>query len=163
MTDTRQCPVCGMVSTDSNITGIYNGVSYHLCSHQCRQNFDKQPKLYLGSHAEKHKRKSIVKKRTFTLDSPLLDSEVETLETLISAMMGVRKVQISGSSISVSYDLLEAKAEQIEKTIEHTGNKLASGWSARLKRSWVHYTEETELDNLAAGESACCNKPPTKR
>jgi len=152
-----------MVSMDSNITRTYNGVSYHLCSHQCRQNFDKQPKLYLGSHAEKYKRKSIVKKRTFTLDSPLLDSEVETLETLISAMMGVRKVQISGSSISVSYDLLEATAEQIEKTIEHTGNKLASGWSARLKRSWIHYTEETELDNLAAGESACCNKPPAKK
>jgi len=141
----------------------YNGVSYHLCSHQCRQNFDKQPKLYLGSHAEKYKRKSIVKKRTFKLDAPLSEAEATSLEPILSKMMGIRRVQISGANIFIAYDLLEAKAEQIEKTIEHTGNKLASGWSARLKRSWIHYTEETELDNLAAGESACCNKPPTKR
>ncbi len=162
MMDTHHCPVCGMVSTDSNITKIYSGVSYHLCSQQCQQNFTKQPTLYLGIHAEKYKRKSIVKKRTFTLDSPLLDAEVETLEPLISAMMGVRKVQISGAAVSVSYDLLEATAEQVEKTIEQAGNKLGNGWSARLKRGWVHYTEETELDNLATDGAACCNKPPAK-
>ncbi len=152
-----------MVSMDSNITRTYNGVSYHLCSQQCRQNFDKQPKLYLGIRAEKNKRKSIVKKRTFKLDAPLPEAESASLETILSKMMGIRRVQISDANIFIVYDLLEAKAEQIEKVIQQAGNKLGTGWRARLKRGWIHYTEETELDNLAAGESACCNKPPAKK
>jgi len=158
----HHCPVCGMVSTDSNTTQIYHGVSYHLCSQQCQQNFNKQPKLYLGIYAEKHKRKSIVKKRTFKLDTPLSDTESASLDAALSIMMGVRRVQISGTSISVSYDLFEATAAQVEETIEQAGNTLGSGWGARLKRAWIHYTEETELDNLATDNSACCNKPPAK-
>jgi len=162
MTGIHQCPVCGMVSTDSNITMIRNGVTYHLCSRQCRENFNKQPGLYLGIHAEKHNRKSIVKKRTFKLGVPLSKTESVSLETALSTMMGVRRVEISGVSISIAYDLLEATAKQIEKAIEQAGNKLGSGWSDRLKRGWVHYTEETELDNLGSTDSACCNKPPAK-
>jgi len=138
-------------------------VSYHLCSQQCLQNFDNQPTIYLGIHAEKHKRKCIVKKRTFRLDAPLSETEGASLEAIISTMMGVRRVQISGANIFIVYDLLEVTAEQIEKAIRQAGNKLGTGWRARLKRGWIHYTEETELDNLAAGESACCNKPPAKR
>lgn len=162
MTEARQCPVCCMVATDSTISLSYHGKSYHFCSQQCLENFNSRPKLYLGVKAEKHQRKSIVKKRTFKLDISLSEAEGVALDSALSGMMGVREVQINGNRISISYDLLEATAEQIERELVQAGNTLETGWSTRLKRGWIQYTEENELDNLATGESACCNKAPTK-
>lgn len=75
-------------------------------------------------------------------------------------MMGVQDVQVSESKVSVTYDLLEATAVQVEEALEQAGAKLGVGWSERLKRGWVHYTEENELDMLAAADGACCNRSP---
>jgi len=162
MTGGQQCPVCSMVSTDSGITVSYHGKSYCFCSQQCQENFNNRPKLYLGDRAEKHQRKSVVKKRTFKLGIPISDIQGHSLQIALSAMMGVRKVQVVNGKVSITYDLLEATAEQIEKELVQAGSELETGWSTRLKRGWINYTEENELDNLATGDSACCNKPPAK-
>jgi len=166
MSTAHLCPVCSMVATDLTVSLSYHGKTYHFCSQQCLENFNSRPKLYVGTHAERHQRKSIVKKRTFKLDIRLSAAEEVALDSALSAMMGVREVQVVGNKICISYDLLEATAEQLERQLdrqlEQAGNTLETGWSTRLKRGWIQYTEENELDNLAAGESACCNKAPTK-
>ncbi len=77
-------------------------------------------------------------------------------------MMGILDVRITGEKVAVTYDLFEATAEQIERDIEQAGAKLGAGWASRLRRGWVHYTEENELDNLAVSNMACCNTPPAK-
>lgn len=36
----------------------------------------------------------------------------------------------------------------IEKTIERIGENLTASWGEKLKRAFIHYFEETELDSL---------------
>ena len=154
------CPVCGMDTSGSEITSDHLGISYHFCSQQCLQNFSSHPKIYLGIKSEKQKGKSVIKKRSFVLGSSIPRSDANTLEDALSEMMGIREVQISGEKVSITYDLLEVTAMQIEQVLEKEGIKLGSGWSDRLKRGWIQYTEENELNILSSTDSACCNRPP---
>ncbi len=158
----KDCPVCGMDTTTTEIVTEHLDMSYHFCSQQCLENFIAHPKLYLGIKSLKKEGKHVIKRRSFMLDRPLQGSIENTLKTTLSAMMGVRDVRIVGVKVTVTYDLLEATSVQIEKDIEQAGTSLGTGWAERLKRGWVHYTEETELDNLAVDNMACCNKPPAK-
>ncbi len=157
-----QCPVCSMAVTDSRITSTRHGKIYHFCSQQCLENFSARPRLYLASKTQEHKRARVLKKRVFMLDAPVAQEDVPSLELFLSEMMGVHLVHVSAAKVSIVYDLLEATALQIEQAIEQQGTKLGESWVRRLKRGWVHYTEETELDNLDALDPACCNKAPAK-
>ena len=158
----KQCPVCDMDASSSEITAENFGICYHFCSQQCLENFTARPKLYLGKKSQKREGKSVIKKRSFLLDTPIPGTDADSLEAALSEMMGIREVQISGAKVSVTYDLLEATAMQIEQVLEKAGAKLGAGWAGRLKRGWVQYTEENELDSLAATDAACCNKPPKR-
>jgi YHS domain-containing protein/copper chaperone CopZ len=157
-----QCPVCGMDAPSSKITTEHLGIRYHFCSRQCLENFSARPKLYLGIKSQKRKGKSVIKKRSFVLDSPIPETGADALEAALSEMMGIREVRISGAKVSVTYDLLEATAMQVEQALEKAGARLGAGWANQLKRGWVHYTEENELDVLAAPDAPCCNKPPAR-
>jgi YHS domain-containing protein len=154
------CPVCGMDATGSEITAEHVGIVYHFCSGQCLENFTVRPGLYVGKGAQKPGGKTLIKQRTFALECPLADAEADVMKAALLRMMGVRDVDISGVRVAVTYDLLEATAAQIGREIEQAGAKVGKGWAARLKRGWVRYTEETELENLAAGDAPCCNRPP---
>jgi len=154
------CPVCGMDVTGSEITAEHIGIVYHFCSEQCQENFTARPGLYAGKGAQKPEGKTLIKRRTFALECPLADAEADAMKAALLRMMGVRVVDISGVKVAVTYDLLEATAAQIGREIEQAGAKVGKGWSERLKRGWVRYTEETELENLAAGDAPCCNRPP---
>ncbi len=50
--------------------------------------------------------------------------------------------------MQITYDLIEATEEQIERTLLATGTRLGSGWTERLRRAWVHYTEDCEALNM---------------
>jgi len=147
-----------MDAADSALTAGHLGIVYHFCSQQCVENFHARPRLYVGRGAQKTEGKIIVKRRRFTLDRPVPDAGV--LEAALLGMMGVKEVGISGARVSVSYDLLEATAVQVGREIEKAGASLGKGWAERFKRGWVQYAEETELENLAAGDAPCCNRPP---
>jgi len=154
----KTCPVCGMDATDFGITATHIGIVYHFCSEQCLENFKARPRLYVGKGAQKAEGRTVVKRREFALNRPVPDAGA--LEAALLGMMGVKAVEVSGDRVSVTYDLLTATAAQIERALAEAGAGLGSGWAARLKRGWVNYTEETELENLAAGDAPCCNRPP---
>lgn len=156
----KHCPVCGMDASESGFTAEHLGITYRFCSQQCVENFNERPRLYVGKGAQKADGKGIIKRRTLALDRPVPDADKDALEAALLGMMGVKAVEISGKVVSVSYDLLEATADQIGRGIEKAGADLGQGWAARLKRGWVSYTEENELENLAAGDAPCCNRPP---
>jgi len=158
----KKCPVCGMDASTTKIATEHMGMSYHFCSRQCLENFIAHPKLYLGIKSPKQEGKHVIKQRSFVLDHPVQTSVEGILKTTLSEMMGVRDVRVASAKVTVTYDLLEATAEQIENDIEQAGAKLGTGWAGRLKRGWIHYTEENELDNLTVTNMACCNKPPAK-
>lgn len=149
-----------MDAAGSNLTAAHVGIVYHFCSQQCVENFDAHPRLYVGKGAQKAEGKTVIKRRTFTLERPVPQPDADALKAALLCMMGVKEVGISGNRVSVSYDLLEATAVQIERAIEKAGASPGKGWVARLRRGWAQYTEETELGNLSAEDAACCNRPP---
>jgi YHS domain-containing protein len=158
----KVCPVCGMDTSTAKVTTEHLGIHYHFCSRQCLENFITHPKLYLGIKSLKQEGKRVIKQRTFMLEHPIQASVENSLKITLSEMMGVRDVQITSVKVTVTYDLLEVTSVQIEKNIEQTDARLGTGWADRLKRGWIQYTEENELDSLAATNTVCCNKPPAK-
>ncbi len=158
----NKCPVCDMDVMGLPITVDHTGITYYLCSQQCQENFLARPKLYIGLHAARRAGKVIIKRRTLFLDKPVEGSKVFQLTNALQHMMGVREVLVNGKAVSITYDLLEVTAEQLERAISDVGETLGSGWSARLKHGWVHYTEENELNNLASDTASCCSKAPKK-
>jgi len=163
-TDKKQgaCPVCGMDADDSAICAEHLGITYCFCTEQCRENFIARPKLYIGKKMAMSEGRSVIKRRQFKLDQAIAGMRREDLLVALNQLMSVRNVSIEGERISIDYNLLEINAEQIEAVLVKAGASMGSGWSERLKRGWVHYTEENELDNLAADDAACCNKAPSK-
>jgi len=103
-----------------------------------------------------------LKRRTFLLAEPVVGLNRETLLMHLNQLMSVHNVVLEGGRVSIDYDLLEVHAEQIEAVLIKAGASMGAGWATRFKRSWIHYIEETELDNLAASDAACCNKAPAK-
>ncbi|EAU55192.1 YHS domain-containing protein [Mariprofundus ferrooxydans] len=156
------CPVCGMDAKDSTVHAEHTGIEYYFCTPQCRENFIARPQLYLGRQSAKSAGREIIKRRSFSLDQVIEGEMQAQLIQTMKQMMGVRDVEVNGRDVAITYDLLEATAEQMERALADAGAALGSGWAARLKRGWVQYTEENELDNLATGDAACCNKPPAK-
>lgn len=62
--------------------------------------------------------------------------------------MGIKHLEVTNDTIAISYDLLQAIAEQIEARIEQIGRLLETEWAERLQRGFVHYVEEFEVGNL---------------
>jgi len=146
-------PVCGMDVAPTQLETVYEGIRYAFCSEQCRQRFIANPHLYIGvpgEKAPKQKGVELFKRRRFQLDAPLNPQEAAVLTDTLGAMMGVKAVDIQGDTniVTITYDLLQATADQLEAKIAEVGVKLGEGWAERLRRSFVQYVEECEVGNL---------------
>ena len=151
MDDTIEDPVCGMQVSRDSFAMEHLGIHYAFCSQQCQDRFEANPHLYIGVPAEqapKQKGLEIVKQRRFRLEQPLTNEEAAILVKELGAMMGIRSMEVTGDTISITYDLLQATAEQIEARIGEVGGLLGTGWAERLQRGFVHYVEECEVGNL---------------
>jgi len=145
-------PVCGMDVAPAQLETIYEGIHYAFCSEQCRQRFVANPHLYIGvpgEKAPKQKGVELFKRRRFQLDMPLAAHNAVTLTDELSAMMGVKAIEIQDDNmVTITYDLLQATADQLEAKMGEVGVKLGEGWAVRLRRGFVHYMEECEVENL---------------
>jgi len=129
----------------------YQQREYAFCSLQCRQRFESNPHLYVGrpGHpAPAQHGHEILKKRKLKLSEPLSDQHCDLIKLELNNMMGIRAVDFESDCLFISYDLMQVTVKQIEMAIENTGNKLRSDMGTRLRQAFVHYMEETELDNL---------------
>jgi len=142
------CHVCGMASETEVPTLEYHKMYLHFCSMQCRETFITHPNLY--SAASNKQRKVILKQRTMNLDSALDEKSAKVLISQLTEMMGVEKAVIDGDKIIINYDLLQVTRQQIENKLAELGIKFGGKWLERLRRAWLHDSEENELDNLAA-------------
>jgi len=146
-----QCPVCDMVVTENNVTYEYQNINFFFCSEQCQERFITNPHLYIGHSgraAAKQRGESIIKKRIIKLEQPVPDEIAELITSGLCDMMGIKEVNIDGGNISISYDIIEVTAKQIENKIEGMGKQIKDNWIEHLKLAFVHYIEETEIDNL---------------
>ncbi|HED19101.1 MAG TPA: YHS domain-containing protein [Gammaproteobacteria bacterium] len=149
-------PVCNMiVSADQNAID-YLGIHFAFCSLQCKERFLANPHLYIGAaehKSPKQEGREILKRRHFRLTEPLPDEMAALVADSIRAMMGIKSIDIDGAAIEVTYDLLQATAQQIESQLESAGAALGKDWGQRLRRAFVHYTEETEVDSMETSSS----------
>ena len=149
--------VCGMqVDAGKNQT-IYLGVSYSFCSKQCRDRFEANPHLYIGMpghKAPKQQGLSNIKQRRLHLAQPLTPDQAKMLSEALQTMMGIQSVSVDGNSVVISYDLLQATAEQIEEKLAEAGVQLGDGLAERLRRAFVHYEEECEAGSLEVHKDA---------
>jgi YHS domain-containing protein len=145
-------PVCGMDVDPAQFETTYEGLHYAFCSEQCRQRFAANPHLYIGVPGEKapgQKGVELFKRRRFQLDAPLDAPNAKVLTETLGAMMGVKAVEIEdGTTVTLTYDLIQATAEQLEAKMGEVGARLGEGWAERLRRGFVHYMEECEVGNL---------------
>ena len=152
MSATVKDPVCGMEIPAAQFETVFEGLRYAFCSEQCRQRFAAHPHLYIGvpgEKAPKQKGEELLKRRRFQLDAPLDAHDAAILAEALGAMMGVKAIEIQDDNmVTLTYDLLQATAEQLEAKMGEVGAKLGAGWAERLRRGFVHYMEECETGNL---------------
>lgn len=152
--------VCGMTVEADCLAITYRGAHYAFCSAQCRERFTANPHLYIGlpgQPAPKQLGQTVLKRRHFHVDRTLSADQAQSVCDAVGALMGVDTVEIEGVEVTVTYDLLQATAEQIEQALEAAGAQLGSGWSERLRRGFTHYTEECEIGNLQVGPPSGCH------
>lgn len=150
-------PVCGMDVEPHRNELEFEGIRYAFCSSQCRERFVADPHLYIGApghKAPKQEGRVVMKRRRFRTEIALSAQEADLLRRELCAMMGVTAVDVEGNDVSITYDLLQATAEQIEARMVETGLRMGESWPERLRRAFVHYLEESEVDNLAARPQA---------
>jgi YHS domain-containing protein len=151
MDNSTEDPVCGMQVSRDSFAMEHLGIRYAFCSQQCQERFKANPHLYVGvpgKKAPKQEGVEIIKQRRFRLEQPLTDAEAAILTEALGAMMGIKHIETEGNTISITYDLIQATAEQIETRIGQIGTQLGAGWQERLQRGFVHYFEECEVGNL---------------
>ncbi len=143
--------VCLMDVTQGLFNFEYQSRYFSFCSQQCRDRFESNPHLYIGSAgkpAAKQRGEHIVKHLILKLDQAISEQENSRIKGSLETMMGVIEVTITDNKITLTYDLLQATAQQIEMMIEQCGKQLGKAWSDKFKRAIVHYHEETQLSNL---------------
>ena len=148
--------VCGMRVPRNQHAIDYLGMHFAFCSLQCKERFLANPHLYIGEpgqKAPKQKGRKVIKRRRFELTEPLTDAMAARVAEEIRSMMGIKGIIVNGTSIEISYDLLEATAEQIESRLEKVGAHLGHDWGQQLRRGFVHFLEETEVDSLEVSPS----------
>ena len=154
------CSVCGM-KTEAEIPSVeHHKMYFHFCSEQCRETFVAHPGLFITQAGKEQS--AILKRRTMRLAEPLDNDATALLIPSLMEMMGVKEVVVEGDKLHITYDLMQVTEMQIEKTLVEVGVQLGGGWLELLCRAWVHNSEETELDSLAAPTAPCFNRPPPR-
>jgi YHS domain-containing protein len=166
-------PVCGMMVDERAHQLVHHGVGYAFCSRQCRERFGCAPGLYVGRHgllAPRQRGMEVIKRRRMVLASPLTQPRFAELKGALLSMMGVMSVRAVArmddegrdplrvvddtpltsciEAVEVSYDLLQATAQQLEHKIVELNATLRNGWGEKLQRDFIHYLEKYELDDL---------------
>lgn len=142
------CPVCRMDTNIEIASTKYHGIYVNFCSEQCREMFISRPSLYLGKL--ENTQEPILKHRILRLSESLGDAGSVLLTSCLTKLMGVKDVVVNGDKVHIVYDLLQVTEKQIEKTLFEVGMTLGDDWLERIRRGWIHDSEDNELDNLAA-------------
>jgi len=86
-------------------------------------------------------------------------------EEVIREIKGVTNVKIDKEKgdVSVEYDLNKCMETDIEEAMVNAGFVLDNGFMQKLKRGYIHYTEDNERENLHHTPSSCCDTDEIER
>ena len=179
--------VCDMMVAEGENQYVYHDVAYAFCSQQCRERFIAAPRLYVGRRGPLEptlRRLNVIRRRHIVLRLPLRQVEFSELNGALLSMMGVLEVNpvgviaeersdlklhkngnsmpVSIDALEITYDLLQATAEQLErKCVEFNANP-RDDWGDKLLRNYVHYIEKCDLQDLEvrmANTERCERRP----
>jgi copper chaperone CopZ len=87
------------------------------------------------------------------------DGGVAEWESKLARVQGVKEVRIDAArgDVFVEYDLAHCSEEAVERWMVHEGFVLDDHLMERVKRGWIHYTEENEIDALKMNPRSCCD------
>jgi len=146
-------PVCGMPVDRHSNEIVYQTMHFAFCSLECKNRFITHPHLYIGypgQPAPKQEGREIIKRRRMRLDHALSPEGILILTDSLRSLMGVKQLEVSGDTLEISYDLLQLSVAQIEAALHEIGLKLGEGWAERLRRAFVHESEEWQIGGLEA-------------
>lgn len=133
MNETVKDRVCRMDVPSPSFPHEYEGILFAFCSAQCKERFQANPHLYIGSPGRKaaaQQGKPIIKQRRMVLSAPLDSGQADVDKRALLEMMGIIDICIDGKEIDIRYDLLQVTAEQIADKLASAGSKLgAAGWN----------------------------------
>ena len=104
---------------------------------------------------------ALVKHRTLDLEGNLDTKQANAFMNELLDKDGVidASLDTAQQKLKFTYDLEKINLKMIEQTLGHQGYTLSSSLLSRLKRNWLHYTEENELENYNAPAQPCCSHP----
>lgn len=152
--DQLKDPVCGMRVPRDKFAVKHLGMHFAFCSQQCQSRFLANPNLYIGKPGHPSHKDEMIKRRRLKLSESLSPQQSEELVKELLNMMGIKQVAVTQEEVEITYDLLQATAKQIENRIAQVGGRFSNDLAEKLRRAFVHYLEETEIDNLEEGSSS---------
>ncbi len=128
----------------------YLSIEYQFCSKQCQLTFKAHPNLYLGRPGKKQSTKTIIKKlvKKRKLSRLNKDINLNLLEETLSELMGVTKIEESGQSFIIIYDLLEVSWIEIINILETKHLMKTLNFYQKWKIYYINFTEENERSNI---------------
>ncbi|TDY02878.1 YHS domain-containing protein [Thiohalophilus thiocyanatoxydans] len=152
--DKLKDPVCGMLVPRDKYAVDYLDMHFAFCSQQCQSRFLANPNLYIGKPGHPSHKDEVIKRRRLKLSEALSSQQSEELVKELGSMMGIKQVTVMQEEVEITYDLLQATAEQVEHRIVQLGGRPGNGMAEKLRRAFVHYLEETEVDSLEGSSSS---------
>jgi len=80
----------------------------------------------------------------------------------LKGVLGV-EIDLEAKEVTVEYDLLKCTEADIEKKMIEEGFTLDASIVQKLKRGWLHYTEDNEQEAMRAEPKPCCSIEPEKK
>ncbi len=139
------------------------GIQFLFCSEKCKERFIENPDLYIthsGKPTAEYCKNQIIKQHCLKLSESVNNDTKKSITKALETMRGVKSIHIETNKLDITYDLLQTTLLKIEKCLKKTNRQLSGKFMERIKRFFINYTEETELDNLKQKDSYSCHNPP---
>lgn len=102
----------------------------------------------------------VIKKRTFDVQGVRGQADASEIEQALLLINGIRKAAVDPSGqLSIEYDLRLFGVVKLEQAIQRLGYSLGEAVWSRIRRGWLRFSEQNELDNLTAPVRPCCSDP----
>ena len=145
-------PVCGALVPEDSFPWTHLHIKYAFCSEHCRERFKRWPHLYVGEAtyglAEKQLGTVVRKAHKIRLVDAVESGKMPEVRKAVESLKGIEAVDIEGGEVTVVYDLLQVSLKDIENAIIVEVGDLRDRMTDKLRRVFIHYSEECELDNL---------------
>lgn len=103
----------------------------------------------------------LIKKRKFAVVGITGQEAVNNIIESLNQKTGIIEVDVDDQKrfVRIKYDLMKINFETIERSIKELGFGLSHRLKEKFKRGMAKFTEQNELDNIAAPPSSCCSDP----